>query len=128
MGPLKTAMIIDDDADLGSLLSLILEKRKIHSMAVQSLSEAEECLHFMKPTFVFLDNSFPDGLGLNFIKNIKSADADIKIIMMTGDTSLWIEQKAVDEGINFFLKKPLTEKNINNALDKIDLKVAGSRA
>lgn len=121
---LQTAMIIDDDKDLGEVLSMILESRKIHTMTVHSLSEAEECLTHMTPTLIFLDNSFPDGLGINFIRTIKSADDDIKIIMMTADTDKWIEQKAFDEGINGFLKKPLTRKVIDITLDSLNLRKA----
>lgn len=117
----QTAMIIDDDADLGQLLTFILEERKIHTMAVQTLSEAEECLLYMKPTVIFLDNSFPDGLGVNFIRNIKSADNDIKIVMMTADTASWIEEKALDEGINYFMRKPISKKNIDVALEKLNV-------
>ena len=40
----KTAMIIDDDDDLGLILSAILESRKVHALAVNNLDEAEECL------------------------------------------------------------------------------------
>lgn len=120
MGSLiKTAMIIDDDDDFSQLLTVILENRKIHVMSVHSLSEAEEFLTYMKPTVVFLDNSFPDGLGVNFIKSIKSADEEIKIIMITGDNSNWIEQKAKDEGINYFLKKPFSTKMLDGVLDKV---------
>ena len=89
-----TAMIIDDDEDLGMILAMILESRKIRAMTVHSLSEAEEYLHFMKPTVIFLDNSFPEGLGINFIRTIKSADEEIKIIMITADTDKWIEEKS----------------------------------
>jgi two-component system response regulator MtrA len=117
-----TAMIIDDDEDLGIILAMILESRKIRAMTVHSLSEAEEYLHFMKPTVIFLDNSFPEGLGINFIRTIKSADDEIKIIMITADTDKWIEEKAMDEGINYFLQKPITRNNIDVALDKLNVK------
>ena len=69
--PIKTAMIIDDDTDLSQVLATILENRKIPAMTVNSLAEAEEFLHYLKPTVIFLDNSFPDGLGINFIRHIK---------------------------------------------------------
>lgn len=120
--PVQTAMIVDDDADLSQLLAAILETRKIHALTVPTLQEAEECLAFMKPTVIFLDNSFPEGLGINLIRNIKSADQEIKIIMMTADPSVWIKQKAKDEGINYFLEKPFNEKIINEVLDKVILK------
>ena len=115
----QTAMIIDDDEDLCQLLTAMLESRKILAMPITSLQEAEECLTYMKPTVVFLDNSFPDGLGINFIRSIHSADQDIKIIMMTADSALWIEQKAKAEGINYFLKKPFNQKLLDNALDAL---------
>lgn len=122
--PVQTAMIIDDDVDLSQLLTIILENRKIHSMMVHSLPEAQECLTYLKPTVIFLDNSFPEGLGINFIRNIKSADEEIKIVMMTADTNDWIEKKASDEGVNYFLKKPLSIQVINGVLDKMNFRTA----
>jgi two-component system, OmpR family, response regulator len=120
--PVQTAMIIDDDADLTSLLENILKDRKIHVLSVHSLQEAEDCLTYLKPTVIFLDNSFPDGLGVNFIRNIKSSDVEIKIIMMTADAALWIREKAIEEGINYFLRKPFSRKSIDVVLDKLNFR------
>lgn len=116
----QTAMIIDDDADLGQLMIATLEKRKIHTMAIHSLDEAAKYLTYLKPTVVFLDNSFPEGLGVNFIQEIKSADAEIKVIMMTADTDEWLEQKAKENGAVRFLKKPLSLALINSVLDELN--------
>jgi DNA-binding response OmpR family regulator len=121
---LKTAMIIDDDQDLGQVLATILENRKIPAMTVSSLSEAEECLTRLKPTVIFLDNSFPEGLGLNFIRHIKDTDGEIKIIMMTADNNDWIKAKAVEEGANYFLHKPFSTKLLDAALQELNLKSA----
>ena len=117
----KTAMIIDDDIDFGRLLTAMLQKRKILAFPVQTLNEAEEYLTYMKPNVVFLDNSFPDGLGINFIRNIHLADEDIKIIMTTAEPALWIEEKAKEEGVNYFLRKPLSRNAIDEVLEKIGL-------
>ena len=117
----KTAMIIDDDEDLGRLLMSMLEARRILALPVHSLDEAEVYLSYMKPTVIFLDNSFPEGLGINFIRNIHLADEEIKIIMMTADSAKWIEEKAKAEGINYFLRKPFRKEAINNILDKLEL-------
>ena len=118
----KTAMIIDDDVDLSEILAIMLEERKIHTLCVHSLSEAEECLCSMKPTVIFLDNSFPEGLGVNFIQTIKSSDDEIMIIMMTADSATWIEEKAHKEGINYFLKKPFSKQLIDIVLDKLNFR------
>ena len=115
----QTAMIIDDDPDLGILMMSTLEKRKIHTMSVHSLPEAAEYLTYLKPTIIFLDNSFPEGLGINFIQDIKSADKEIKIVMMTADNDKWIEDKAREEGVVGFLKKPFSPQTLNKVLDKL---------
>lgn len=124
--PVQTAMIIDDEDDLGHLLSVILEARKIHTMTVNNLEEAERYLSYLKPTVIFLDNNFPGGLGVNFIRKIKSIDHDIKIIMMTADPSPWIREKAVEEGINYFLRKPFSRKAIDSVLDKLNFRKASA--
>lgn len=117
-------MIIDDDQDLGQVLVTILENRHIPAMTVTSLSEAEDCLTRLKPTVIFLDNSFPEGLGLNFIRHIKDTDDEIMIIMMTADNNDWIKEKAIQEGANYFLHKPFTTKLLDEALLELKLKSA----
>jgi two-component system, OmpR family, response regulator len=109
--PVQTAMIIDDDADLTYLLENILKTRTIPVLSVH-----------LRPTVIFLDNSFPDGLGINFISSIRSADKDIPIIMMTAESSTWIKEKAIEEGAKYFLKKPFSKKTIDNVLDKLNFR------
>src|SRR5688572_1183717 len=120
----QTAMVIDDDEDLTHILASILESRKIYTVEVHSLPEAEECLEFLKPTIIFLDNSFPEGLGVNFIPFIRSADEQIKIVMMTGDPDSWVEELATAEKINYFIKKPFNRKLIDGVLDQLDMRKA----
>ncbi len=115
-----TAMIIDDDTDLAFLLENILTNRKIYAMSVNTLTEAADCLNYLKPTVVFLDNSFPDGLGVNFIRNIKMLDDQIKIVMMTAETSDWIKGKAEEEGISYFLQKPFSPGSIDSVLSSLN--------
>jgi DNA-binding NtrC family response regulator len=118
---IRTAMIIDDDADLSQLLTHALENRKIHTLAVESMAEAAGFLGFMKPTYIFLDNNFPEGMGINFIRDIKSTDEEIKIIMMTADPAPWIEEKAMEEGANYFLRKPFSSTAIDGLLAELSL-------
>lgn len=118
----QTAMVIDDDPDLTYILATILEARKIYTMEAHSLPEAEEYLHILKPAIVFLDNSFPEGLGINFIPIIRSIDEKIKIVMMTSDTAAWVEERATAEKITYFVKKPFTAMMINGILDKLEMR------
>ena len=120
----QTAMIIDDDVDLAILLENILKTRKIHVLSVDNLKEAEDYLTYLKPTVIFLDNSFPEGLGVNFIHHIKETDDEIKIIMITAESDPWIKEKAFEEGISYFLPKPFTRPAIDKILDKLNFRRA----
>ena len=124
---IQTAMIIDDDDDLTYLLENILKTRKMNVLSVHSLHDAEDCLAHSKPNVIFLDNSFPDGIGVNFISNIKSTGNDIQIIMMTSDSSSWLREKAMEEGAHYFLEKPFSKTTINHVLDQLKLKETGPR-
>jgi DNA-binding NtrC family response regulator len=115
----QTAMIIDDDDDLTYLLENILRTRKMNVLSVHSLHEAENCLADSKPNVIFLDNCFPDGIGVNFISNIKSTGNDIQIIMMTSDPSAWIKEKAMEEGAHYFIEKPFSRTTIDQVLDQL---------
>jgi len=123
----QTAMIIDDDDYLTYLLENILKTRKIKVLSVHSLHDAENCLARSKPNVIFLDNSFPDGIGVNFISNIRSTGDDIQIIMMTADSSAWIREKAMEEGAHYFLEKPFSRTTIDRVLDQLNLKKTGPR-
>jgi len=115
------AMIIDDDDDLTYLLENILKTRNINVLSVHSLHEAQDCLAYSKPNVVFLDNSFPDGVGLNFIGNIKSKWDDTPIIMMTSDPSAMVKKRAMEEGAHYFLEKPFSKTTIDQLLDQVNL-------
>jgi len=115
------AMIVDDDDDLTFLLENILKTRNMEVMSVHNLHDARECLASSKPDVIFLDNSFPDGIGVNFIGNIRSTGDDIQIIMMTSDTSAWVRKKAMEEGAHYFLEKPFSKKTIDQLLDQVPM-------
>src|SRR5262245_48197523 len=114
-------MIVDDDDDLTYLLENMLKTRNIKVLSAHSLHDARECLATARPDVIFLDNSFPDGIGVNFIGNIKSKSNDIQIIMMTSDTSAWVRKRAMEEGAHYFLEKPFTKKTIDQLLDQVKL-------
>jgi DNA-binding NtrC family response regulator len=115
------AMIVDDDDDLTYLLENILKTRNIKVLSAHSLRDARECLASSTPDVVFLDNSFPDGIGVNFIGNIKSTGNNIQIVMMTSDTSAWVRKRAMEEGAHYFLQKPFNKTTIDQLLDEVNL-------
>ncbi len=105
-------LIVDDESDACYLLENILKSQNIKSTSAHNLSEATKVLAQIKPTIVFLDNHLEDGLGIDFIPEVKSFSPDIKVVIITAqDSSAW-RIKAMNKGADSFIGKPFTKNKI----------------
>jgi DNA-binding NtrC family response regulator len=116
-------LVIDDDNDLCRIITAIL-RCPVH--VEHTLTKAEVYLVGFKPLVILLDNNLPDGKGIEFIKEILKVYPDIKIILMTSDSSEGLKEKAYDEGAVSFIAKPFKASLLNEVLGSIcpDLKAA----
>lgn len=113
-------LIIDDELDICYLLSGILKRANFNTNYVTSLSAAQVALQEFSPSIIFLDNHLPDGLGLDFIKVIKTNYPHIKIVMITAHDSVIEHRKAFEEGVDFFIPKPFTKEKIYTAINELN--------
>jgi two-component system OmpR family response regulator len=106
-------LIIDDEKDICYLLSRLLKQKGIQAEYVYTLTEAKSHLAYKnKPRIIFLDNHLPDGLGVNFIRNIKKSHPLAKIIMITAHDTTTDREKAFSEGVDYFIGKPFSRESI----------------
>jgi two-component system OmpR family response regulator len=120
--PLKSqrALIIDDEIDICFLLKSILHKNNIPADYVTSLSEAKKLLQDLDPPIIFLDNHLSDGLGINYIRQLKKEHPVSKIVMITAHDNSSDREKAYREGVDFFISKPFTREIILRTLGNIE--------
>ena len=116
---LLKVLIIDDEADICYLLSTLLKQKNLEAEYVNTLTDAAVALKKMIPEIVFLDNHLPDGLGMNFIEYIKSHYPDIKIVMITAHDTVADRQKALNEGVDYFISKPFTRDMIYKTVEQL---------
>jgi DNA-binding response OmpR family regulator len=64
-------LIVDDEPDARFLIERILLKRNCQAAYAQNLNEARSVLDSDSPSLVFLDNSLPDGQGIDLIPFFK---------------------------------------------------------
>jgi two-component system, OmpR family, response regulator len=112
-------LIIDDEPDICFLLTTILRKRNFETGFAYSLADAASVLELNMPNVIFLDNSLPDGKGVEFLPFIKNKYPLIKVVMVTANDSQADKTIAFDKGADIFLGKPLTREIINSALDSV---------
>ena len=115
------ALIIEDEMDICYLVSNILKQRGVQSILAGSLSEAEKIFQheLVPPGIIFLDNYLPDGLGINYIRQIKKRFPLSKVVMITAHDNLSDREKAKHEGVDFFITKPFSKELIFKTIDSL---------
>lgn len=114
------ALIIDDETDICYLLSSILRQRNFQTFFAGSLSEAEKVLAKESDhAVIFLDNHLPDGLGVNYILSLKQRFPSSRIVMITAHDTVADRQKAMEQGVDYFIGKPFSKEVIYKTIEKI---------
>jgi two-component system OmpR family response regulator len=116
--PIKV-LIVDDEPDVFYLFSRILLKRNLKSGYASNLAEAALSIQTEIPSLVFLDNSLPDGQGIDFIPYVKQHYPGTRIVVVTANDSAMDKKRAFQQGADDFLGKPLSLELINRTLDEL---------
>jgi putative two-component system response regulator len=102
--------IVDDDAQVRSLLRVLLKSR---GYGVEEFGAAEPALERIRvepPDLVFLDLQLPDRSGHSVLEEIRSAPATrlLPVVMLTGFASADEKVRAYELGVTDFLAKPFS--------------------
>jgi len=113
----KKLLVVEDEGQIGLVLNMILSDRNLDLDYVNNLLDAQEYLERNKPSVVILDNKLPDGFGVDFISYIKKKYPSIKIIMISGFST--VRDVALENGADLFLEKPFSMDAVNEAIDSV---------
>jgi two-component system, OmpR family, response regulator len=116
---LQKVLIVDDELDICFLFGRILRGRNLKTGYARSLEEARSSIREEPPTLVFLDNSLPDGRGVDFIPFLKENCPATRVIVVTANDSPADKKIAMQQGADEFLGKPLSLALIRRELDKL---------
>jgi two-component system, OmpR family, response regulator len=110
-------LIVDDESDARFLFERILGKRNLKSAFARNLTEATNAMEMDHPSLIFLDNSLPDGRGIDFIPFLKEHYPGTRVIIITANDNIFDKKIAFQKGADDFLSKPLSLELINRTLD-----------
>ncbi len=111
------ALIIDDESDTRMLIGMILKQKNIQCRFAGSLKEVEKFLQGPeRPSIIFLDNHLPDGLGISYIKKLKTMYPESRLVMMTAHDNESDRRQALFAGVDYFSGKPLTTEFIHRMI------------
>jgi len=113
----KKILVVEDEAETGLVLSLILNDENFELDYVNNLLSADEYLQKQEPSVILLDNKLPDGFGVDAIVYIKKKYPSIKIIMISGFGSA--RDVALANGADLFFEKPFSLEELNEGINRL---------
>ena len=115
---LPAILIIEDETTLAKNIKtyLVRDGFDVHvaSKGGDGLAEFER----FKPDIVLLDFNLPDMNGLEVLTQLRTLDARIKVIMMTGESNVQVAVSAMKAGAYDYLSKPLVLRELRILLEK----------
>jgi DNA-binding response OmpR family regulator len=116
---MRKALITEDDLVSNLLLSSLVRDHGFTTVSAYSLGEMKKHLDEHSFHIIFLDNKLPDGLGIDFIPEIRSRQSTTLIIVMSAENFEDNVKKAFALGADEFLPKPLSHREIKRVLGKV---------
>jgi len=112
--PQNVILLVDDDTDLLSLLSLRLSGEGYQVRQATSAEEALALLPVVRPDLVVTDLRMGGMDGMKLFESIRASFAFLPVIIMTAHGSIPEAVAATQRGVFSFLTKPLDGKTLLN--------------
>jgi DNA-binding NtrC family response regulator len=100
-------LLMDDDPAILSAVSEFLRLEEYSVVQVESLKAAYQILESEAPDVAIIDFDLPDGTALDFLAGLKRMNLPLKCIVLTGHGSIDLAVRAIKEGADQFLTKPV---------------------
>ncbi len=100
-------LIVDDNMCFVERMIGLLDEVNNRIAYINVASDYDEASKYLseKPDVVLLDINLPGKNGINLLKEIKSADKECKVIMITNHADDYYRQQCKDLGADHFLDK-----------------------
>jgi FixJ family two-component response regulator len=121
----STVFVIEDDVECRNSLGRLLRSVGLDAQLFGSVSEFLTSDPPNGPACLVLDVRLPGQSGLNFQRDLATANREIPIVFITGHGDIRMSVQAMKEGAIEFLTKPLRDDEL---LDAVQLGLARDRA
>jgi CheY-like chemotaxis protein len=101
-------LVVDDDPEIVTFLSTLLELEGIESSVATSAAAALEQLQQGRPDLVLLDIAMPDRDGIDLCKELKSDPrlAEVPVFVVSARPGKDVVDRALAAGAEEFIRKP----------------------
>ena len=100
-------LIVDDEPGIRFGVRDFLENEGLEVDEADSVAAAEKAVREGRPDAVVLDHMLPDGTALDLLPRLREIDPSLPIVVLTGHATIDLAVRAVKEGADQFLAKPV---------------------
>jgi DNA-binding NtrC family response regulator len=112
-------LIVDDEAAVRFGIRDFLETHGYEVFEASSLAEAERAFRTRRPEVAVIDYALPDGDALELLPRLRAHDPSAAFVVLTAHGSIELAVRAIKEGAEQFLTKPLELSALRVVLERI---------
>src|SRR4029078_2611182 len=113
------ALIADDEPGVRFGIRDFLEQQGYEIEEADSCGDAQHVFKTSRPDIVIADYMLSDGTALDLIPRLKEIDSDIPLLVLTAHGSIDLAVRAIKEGAEQFLTKPLELPTLQVILQRL---------
>jgi DNA-binding NtrC family response regulator len=100
-------LVVDDESAVRFGIRDFLEQHGYEIEEAESCEDAQHIFRTSRPDIVIADYMMPDGTALDLLPRLKEIDSGIPLLVLTAHGSIDLAVRAIKEGAEQFLTKPL---------------------
>lgn len=115
----KRILVVDNDNIFSESVKVFFEER---DYAISVCDEAKEFLTYLldfRPDVVILDLKIGSTSGFDLLKQIRSRNKNVKVIILTGSPDPKKIETAQELGADEYLIKPVSMSDLRGVIDKL---------
>ncbi len=112
-------LIAEDDRQVAEIQRRFIERMDAIDLVgiAHTLADARDQIDVMSPDLVLLDVHFPDGNGLELLRELCAGDSPTDIILITAAREVNTVRSALHGGVFDYILKPLVYERLEEALN-----------
>jgi DNA-binding NtrC family response regulator len=100
-------LIVDDEPGIRFGVRDFLESEGLEVDEADTVAAAERAVREGRPDAVVLDHMLPDGTALDLLPRLRELEPSLPVVVLTGHATIDLAVRAVKEGADQFLAKPV---------------------
>lgn len=112
-------IIVDDEPAIRFAVKDFLETQGYDVEEADSCKSVLELFRSIRPDAAIIDYSLPDGNALELLPKLREIDSSVPLIILTGNASIDLAVRAIKEGAEHFLTKPVELTALHIILKRI---------